>query len=181
MKDILFELLAAVLVVCIPIVARHAGSFLKKAAEKATADIDDTRLKSHIAEITDAVVKAVSSTSQTYVDSLKAAGKFTKQAQEEALQKSLATAIGILTPAATQFIEQTYGDVKSYLLLLVEAEVRKQKLEQAEGIPLAIEATAPDTAAIAASAAAATAATIAQTAIAQQRPVEEPPAADPEA
>lgn len=179
MRDLLMELLTAVLTVCVPILAAYGAKLIKRAAENAEAKTDDLKLRSHLAEIAEAVTKAVSYTSQTYVDSLKAAGKFSKEAQQEALQKSLTAAIGILTPAAASFIEETYGDIKTYILPMVEAEVRKQKLELPEVLTPATGVTAePDAAAIAASTAAATAATIAQTAVSQL--VAEPTVAEPE-
>lgn len=109
---------------------------------------------------------AVATTSQTYVDALKKAGSFTKAAQAEAAQKALTTCIASISPAATAFIEQVYGDMKEYLMSRIEAEVRKQKTVIIS-TPDALESVAPDAATIAASTAAATAATIAQTAIQQ--------------
>lgn len=167
MSDFINELLMAVLSVCVPILAAYLVKLINSWADSAKADAASTQgdlIQEHLAEVARAISTAVSYTSQTYVDSLKAAGKFTKEAQKEALEKSLATAIGILTPAATNFIEETYGDIKAYIMPMVEAEVRKQKHEQPEQQATAAEA---DTTAIAASTAAATAATIAQTAVSQ--------------
>lgn len=182
MSDIIKELLMAVITVCVPILAGYFVKLINSWADSAKADTASTHgelIQGHLDEIARAIATAVSYTSQTYVDSLKAAGKFDKAAQKEALQKSLAAAMSILTPAATNFIEDTYGDIKAYILPLVEAEVRKQKLETPEIIAPAAEYTAgPDAAAIAASTAAATAATIAQTAVSQL--AAEPTVAEPE-
>lgn len=182
MNEILSEILVAVITVVIPILAGYLVKLLNRWADSAKADTASTEsdvIHEHLAEIARAISTAVSYTSQTYVDSLKAAGKFTKEAQKEALEKSLAAAIGILTPAATSFIEETYGDIKAYILPLVEAEVRKQKHEAPEALAPAVGFTAEaDAAAIAASTAAATAATIAQTAVSQL--AAEPTVAEPE-
>lgn len=110
----------------------------------------------------------MAATSQTYVDSLKKAGRFDSDAQKEAADKAMTACLAAISPAATAFIESAYGDVKEYLLTMIEAEVRKQKNEvpMELGIAPALESSV-DATAVAASTAAATAATIAQTAIQQ--------------
>ncbi|KAB0577213.1 superfamily 6 holin (LLH) [Fusobacterium naviforme] len=178
MSDLVNDILVAVLSVCVPILAGYLVRLINSWTASAKAETASTQgdvLRNHLEEISKAIATAVSYTSQTYVDSLKAAGKFTKEAQKEALQRSLAAALSILTPAAAEFIEETYGDIKEYILPMVEAEVRKQKLETPEIINQTAE---PDAAAIAASTAAATAATIAQTAVSQL--TSEPTVAEPE-
>lgn len=182
MNEFLNELLIAVITVVIPILAGYSVKLINCWADSKKAEAVNMQgdlIYDHLAEIARAISTAVSYTSQTYVDSLKASGKFTKEAQKEALEKSITAAIGILTPAAASFIEETYGDVKAYILPLVEAEVRKQKLETPEvGTAVLETAAGADAAAIAASTAAATAATIAQTAVSQL--TAEPTVAEPE-
>lgn len=167
MKEILTELLIAVVTVCVPILANYAVRMIKKAAENAAADTDDIKIKSYIEEIASAISTAVSYTSQTYVDALKAAGTFTAEAQKEAFKKSLDTAISILSPAAAQFIDEIYGDIKEYITPMIEAEVRKQKIEAPTTIALPVLESTPDATTVAASTAAATAAAYLQTAINQ--------------
>lgn len=168
MKALLNELLVAVITVCIPIISAYAVKLVKKTAENISTDTDDIKVKGYIKEIAEAISTAVSYTSQTYVDALKAAGTFTVEAQKEAFQKSLDTALSILSPAAAAFIDEVYGDIREYLAPLIEAEVRKQKaLAPVEIAPAMTLETAADTTTVAATTAAATAATIAQTAIHQ--------------
>lgn len=164
-QDFLFTLLTAVITAGVPVVAAYIVSALKKAAENAKADTDNITAQRYIEEITAAISDAVAATSQTYVDALKQSGKFTLEAQKEAAQKALTACIASISPAAQDFIEDAYGDLKEYLTTKIEAEVRKQKLE----VPLkaATKIEIPDTTTVAASTAAATAATIAQTAIGQ--------------
>lgn len=127
MKELINELLIAVITVCVPIISAYAVKWVKKSSENIAADTDDIRTKGYIEEIAEAISAAVSYTSQTYVDALKAAGIFTAEAQKEAFGKSLDTALSILSPAATAFVDEVYGDIKEYLSPLIEAEVRKQK------------------------------------------------------
>lgn len=161
MKELLVDLLLAVVTAAVPVITAYAVSFINKAKENAVADTDDVKKQSYIKEIADAISDAVAATSQTYVDALKQAGKFTKEAQEEAAKKALNTCIASISPAATEFIETAYGDIKEYLATKIEAEVRKQKNEAPATIALPVMESTADTTTVAA----ATAATLAQTAI----------------
>lgn len=165
MKELLIDLLLAVVTAAVPVITAYAVSFINKAKENAVADTDDVKKQSYIKEIADAISDAVAATSQTYVDALKQAGKFTKEAQEEAAKKALNACIASISPAAAEFIEAAYGDIKEYLTTKIEAEVRKQKNEAPATIALPVMESTADTTTVAAATAAATAATLAQTAI----------------
>lgn len=165
-QDFLFTLLTAVITAGVPVVSAYIVSSLKKAAENAKTDTDNITAQRYIEEIATAISDAVAATSQTYVDALKQAGKFDLEAQKEAAQKALTACIASISPAAQEFIEDAYGDLKEYLSTKIEAEVRKQKIAVGTPVTAVVESTA-DTTAVAASTAAATAATIAQTAIGQ--------------
>lgn len=166
MQDFLQTLLTAVVTAALPIVSAYVITLVQKAAEKAKAETESTNAQRYISEIAEAISDAVSATSQTYVDALKQAGAFTPEAQKEAAQKALVACLASISPAAQEFIEGAYGDIKEYLTTKIEAEVRKQKLYY--GTPIAaLQESTPDTTAVAASAAAATAASYLQTAINQ--------------
>lgn len=165
-QEFITTLLTAVITAAVPVLTAYGIALLKRSAANAEADTEDIRVKEYIREIADAVEDAVSATSQTYVDALKAAGKFTTQAQKEAAQKALNACIASITPAATAFIESAYGDIKEYLTTKIEAEVRKQKISVGTPITAVMESTT-DTTAVTASTAAATAASYIQTAISQ--------------
>lgn len=166
MQEFLFTLLAAVVTAAVPVVSTFVVSAVKKAAENAKADTDNTTVQRYIEEIATAISDAVAATSQTYVDALKQAGKFDLEAQKEAAQKALVACIASISPAAQEFIEDAYGDLKEYLSTKIEAEVRKQKITVGAPVTTVLESTT-DTTAVAASAAAATAASYLQTAISQ--------------
>lgn len=166
MEELLQQLLLAVITVCTPILTGYIVSVIKKAGENAQADTDNINAQRYIEEITNAIADAVSATSQTYVDALKQSGKFTVEAQKEAAKKALTVCIASISPAAQEFIEDAYGDLKEYLSTKIEAEVRKQKITVGTPATSVTESTA-DTTAVAASTAAATAASYIQTAINQ--------------
>lgn len=167
MQDLIKELAMTIITVCVPIVTAYLVKAIQKAGNNAAADTENIKVQGYIDEITSVIAQAVSCTSQTFVDELKKKGEFTTEAQKEALERSIKTAMSILSPAAMEFIEEVYGDFKEYITPKIEAEVRKQKNEEPLTLSLPIEGEVTDTTAVAASTAAATAATIAQTAISQ--------------
>ena len=168
MKEMLLNLLLAVITAAVPVITTYAVGLISKAKDEAVAKTDDIKVQGYIREIAGAITRAVAATSQTYVDSLKKAGKFDAEAQMEAANKAMTACLASISPAATEFIESVYGDAKAYLLTMIEAEVRKQKNEAPVELSAVSVLESPvDTTAVAASTAGATAATIAQTAIQQ--------------
>ena len=166
MKEMLLELLMAVIAAAIPVLTTFVVKYINKAKEEAMSSTDSMKWEWYIQEIANAITAAVSATSQTYVDALKKAGKFDAEAQREAAQMALDAALAAISPAAKEFIEQMYGDLVEFMTTRIEAEVRKQKQTAPVEIGLPVlESTNSDAAGIAASTAAATAATMIQTAI----------------
>ncbi len=131
MNKFLSELLLAIITAAVPVLTIYAVNTIRKIGTKAAADADDIMLQGYIEEITTAVNDAVAATSQTYVDALKKADKFDKDAQTDAARKALTACIASISPAAQDFIEKAYGNITEYLTNKIEAEVRKQKLELA--------------------------------------------------
>lgn len=169
MKEFLSTLLIAVVTAAVPVLTTYGIKLINKVAERAAANTDDIKKQGYIKEIADAITDAVAATNQTYVDALKKAGALTKEAQAEAMQKSLDACLASISPAARAFAEATYGDFVTYICNKIEAEVRKQKNEAPATLALPVVESTPDTQAVAvstaAAAAAATAATIAQTTV----------------
>jgi len=141
MKEFLFTLLQGILSVAIPLATAYLVTFLRKKTAQVQAQTENEKAKQYLGEITDAVTTAVTATSQTYVDALKADNAFTKEAQLEALSKAKDTALSILSPAAAQFIVEVYGDLNNYLTAKIEETVRVQKTETAVLLPGVLDTT----------------------------------------
>lgn len=127
MKEFIFTLLQAILSAAIPILVGYLVKFLNAKASQATEKVNSDLADKYINEVTNAVTTAVIATSQTYVDALKKDNAFTKEAQSEALNMAIETALSILSPAAQQFISEVYGDLMVYLTAKIEETVRVQK------------------------------------------------------
>ena len=69
------------------------------------------------------VDSAVKETYQTYVQSLKAEGKFDKDAQLAALQKAKYTILSQLTEGAKEYLKEAYGDLDAWIQTQIEAKL----------------------------------------------------------
>ena len=75
----------------------------------------------------DTIANAVLATTQTYVDSLKSAGKFDLEAQKEAFKKTYDAVMKVLTDEATTYIVTAVGDLDTYVTNKIEAQVKVSK------------------------------------------------------
>lgn len=73
------------------------------------------------------VEQCVIATNQTYVESLKKAGKFDLDAQKEAFSRTLDAVLTILSDDAKKYIAETTGDLNVYLTNLIESSVSLNK------------------------------------------------------
>lgn len=127
MKDLLLELLQAMLIAITPIITAAICLLAKKKVSEITAKMKNTEAAVFLREITDAVCTAVTYTNQTYVDTLKSKGEFSPENQKEALEKAKNKAIELLSTDAKLYISQVYGSIDKFLTTKIEAEVKDQK------------------------------------------------------
>ena len=127
MNAFIIELFHALATAAIPVWTAYLIQYLHRKSEQIIAQTDNMTIKAFLTEATDAVSTAVTYTSQTFVDALKKEGKFDKDKQQEALEKSLDKAISLLSEPAKKALEDIYGDLAAYLTSKIEAEVRSQK------------------------------------------------------
>ncbi len=128
MTKVFVDLLAAVLLICIPAVTKCAVRCVNRTVDRYEAESKNKKVAMILREITASVQTAVTAVNQVYVDSIKKSdAPFTKAAQSEAFQRAYKTALSLLSEDAKRYISQTYGNVEEYLTVNIEAEVRKQK------------------------------------------------------
>jgi hypothetical protein len=73
--------------------------------------------------ITDCVI----ATTQTYVESLKAQGKFDVEAQKVAFNMTYEAVIKLLTAEAEEYLKVAIGDLNLYITQRIESEVKLNK------------------------------------------------------
>ena len=89
--------------------------------------IKDKKVAKFMSDITEIVFNGVSCVFQTFVDSLKKANKFDKQAQEEAKQKAYTIIMTQLTPELQEFIQSNFGDIQTYIMNRIESAIYSLK------------------------------------------------------
>lgn len=128
MNETLTNLLMIVVTVAVPVVSGLLVKGVGKVTDILVEKSQNETFDMFLTEIGDAVADAVAMTSQTYVDSLKAAGTFDEAAQKAAFEKAFAACVGSLGQSAKDFIQNNFGDMTAYLTTRIEAEVKRQKL-----------------------------------------------------
>ena len=89
--------------------------------------IKDKDAARFMTEITEIVMRSVTTVFQTYVDALKKEGAFTKEKQELALNKCLDLIQSQLTVEVKDYIQENYGDITSYLKSQIETIIYQLK------------------------------------------------------
>lgn len=93
-----------------------------------SAATDNQLAQKYINLLANTITDCVIATNQTYVDALKEQNAFDKEAQEEALSRTYHAVIAILSAEARKYLESIYGDLNTYILTKIEAEVNMNKL-----------------------------------------------------
>jgi hypothetical protein len=97
-----------------------------KSAEIQT-NIDDATLKKYMDMLTQTITDCVVATNQTYVESLKAQGKFDAEAQKKAFELTSRAVMEILSQEAQIYLSSAVGDLNAYITKKIEAEVNANK------------------------------------------------------
>ena len=139
MEPTLLGLLGSIFEVCIipllGVLTTFVIAYLKAKKEQILANIEanKTQEEKELAEkylnmVEDTVAKCVLATNQTYVDSLKAEGKFDTEAQKIAFDKTLNAVLAILTDDAKNYLTHIFGDLNVFLSNLIESQVKINKM-----------------------------------------------------
>ena len=77
--------------------------------------------------LADTITDCVVSTNQTYVDALKEANAFDKEAQKKAFELTYNKIMNVLTEDAKEYLTTIYGDLEIYITTKIESEVKLYK------------------------------------------------------
>ena len=109
------------------IVTFYIVQFIKTKTEELNANNSNEVLSKYIEMLSNTICECVIATNQTYVDSLKAQGKFDAEAQKKAFEMTYNSVINILTDEAKVYLTSIYGDLTAYITNMSESEVNKNK------------------------------------------------------
>lgn len=132
MEDMMVDsLMIFVLVLLAGAMVALAIQGIKEGKAKAEL-IDNELLRNTTLQVLDLAEVIVGSLNQTVVDPLKNSSelRFDKQEQKKVLEGAKAAIKKNLDDASKEVLSKTYTDLDSYLTDVVEAEVRKQKVEK---------------------------------------------------
>lgn len=124
MNEILMNVLSAVVTaVILPLISIGGARLITLINEKIK---NDEAVKT-LTTATDIVTSAVRSVFQTYVESLKNAGSFDKDAQEIALSKAKEVAMAQMSEKVKSYITTNYGSLEEWLTVQIEATINMLK------------------------------------------------------
>ena len=124
MNEILMNVLSAVVTaVILPLISIGGARLITLINEKIK---NDEAVKTQTTA-TDIVTNAVRSVFQTYVESLKNAGSFDKDAQEIALSKAKEVAMAQMSEEVKSYITTNYGSLEEWLTVQIEATINMLK------------------------------------------------------
>lgn len=127
-------LISNIFQVCIiPLLGVLTTFFMKWVNAKSAeiqANINDATLKKYMEMLTSTITDCVIATNQTYVESLKAQGKFDVAAQQRAFELTSKAVMEILSEEAKIYLTSAVGDLNAYITKKIEAEVNINKVSK---------------------------------------------------
>lgn len=129
-SEVLNYILYIVLTVILPVVAKYVVDLIKTKIKESNIIADATKnedLSKIVEGALSDVMDAVLYVNQVYTDSLKASGKFDKEAQTEAFNRAYAEAMNMISDEAKKVIGQLYGSFDKWLKLKIESSVNMAK------------------------------------------------------
>lgn len=127
LKEVLEILMTVVIIPAIPIIVKHAVKAFNEWAVNKAVQTESETIAHYLMDITDTISAAVLCTTQTYVEALKAQGKFDEEAQKIAFEKTKVAVMTLLAEDAKEFLAQMYGDVDLWIDTKIEQIVNLQK------------------------------------------------------
>ena len=97
-----------------------------KTTELKTTNSNEILVK-YLDMLSTTVIECVIATNQTYVNSLKGQNAFTEEAQKIAFQKTYDAVIAILSDDSKEYLTNIYGDLSTFIMNMIEAEVNRNK------------------------------------------------------
>ncbi len=128
----IMELLQQIFQVCIipllGVLTTYLVMFIRNKTAQLQKETDNELYKKYMQLLSDTITKCVIATNQTYVDALKNKDAFTPEAQKEAFNKTLNAVLLILGEEGQKYLSEVYGDLNTYIINQIQAEVKANKL-----------------------------------------------------
>ena len=125
--EILQQIFELCVVPLLGILTTYLVKLIRKKNEELDAKVSKEVSKKYIDMLADTITDCVVSTNQTYVDALKEANAFDKEAQKKAFELTYNKIMNVLTEDAKEYLTTIYGDLEIYITTKIESEVKLYK------------------------------------------------------
>ena len=109
------------------VLTMYIVKFIQVKSAEITGKVDNDLADKYINMLAVTIENCVIATNQTYVEALKAAGKFDAEAQKTAFNMTKNAVMVILSDEAKKYLESAVGDLNEYITQQIEAAVNVNK------------------------------------------------------
>ena len=109
------------------VLTMYIVKFIQVKSAEITGKVDNDLADKYINMLAVTIENCVVATNQTYVEALKAAGKFDAEAQKTAFNMTKNAVMVILSDEAKKYLESAVGDLNEYITQQIEAAVNVNK------------------------------------------------------
>lgn len=125
--DMLNQIFQLCVIPLLGVLTTFLVNWIKKKSAELQQKTDNDLLDKYIALLTDTITTCVIATNQTYVDELKDRNAFTVEEQKKALEMTYQNVMKILSADAQEILSEAVGDLKEYIMNMIEAQVKANK------------------------------------------------------
>lgn len=125
--EILQQIFELCVIPLLGILTTYLVKLIRKKNEELDAKVSKEVSRKYIDMLADTITDCVVSTNQTYVDALKEANAFDKEAQKKAFELTYNKIMNVLTEDAKEYLTTIYGDLEIYITTKIESEVKLYK------------------------------------------------------
>lgn len=125
--ELLYDIFEVCVIPLLGVLTVYAVKFIKVKSEEIQLLSENELIDKYVGIAADTISACVLATNQTYVDTLKAQGKFDAEAQKEAFQKTADAVKTLLSDEAKTILSEAFGDLEVYITTQIEASVKFNK------------------------------------------------------
>ncbi len=115
------------------VLTMYLVNFIKVKNAEITDKIDNEKADKYLNMLASTIEHCVIATNQTYVESLKAEGKFDVEAQKTAFNMTKNAVLSILGVEAQMYLSNIVGDLNEYIAQQIESTVNVNKIVPVKG------------------------------------------------
>ena len=125
---ILQQIFEVCIVPLLGIITAYVVNYIKAKTIELNTNNSNEILVKYLTMLSDTVCDCVIATNQTYVNALKAQGKFDAEAQKVAFEMTYKAIIAVLSDDAKTYLTNMYGDLTVFITNMIEAEVNRNRV-----------------------------------------------------